>query len=193
MSTTVFPLAGDTVTVAAWSDMIAAIDRGATDPLSSLDNTSEDTARYQFDSNTSGNISNDTFVTLVSMQVDEGQVFLVDAFVSLSDSTTSSPGDSLDLRISAPTGARVTGISIAKSGGVGSGAIVDDFIDTTSTQVIQGKEAATPAQTVENRITMVVVGDTGGGEVALQWAKSANLYTNTFTTSYASMTARRIW
>jgi len=38
----------------------------------------------------------------------------------------------------------------------------------------------------------VAVGDTGGGEVKIEWAKATNSYANTFNPSYTRMLGRRI-
>ena len=192
MATTIFPLADTTGTVARWAAMQTAIDRGDTDPLVSLDAGSSDTARLQFDSSTSGTKIDDTFTELLSVQIDAGQVYLLEVFILMNDATTSSPSDDLNYRISVPSGAIARGIYYGKSGGITTDSSLAVPIYTTINQTVVARSAASPSQSIPSYFRCVVVGDTGGGTVSIDWAKQSNTYANTFDIGYGYAMARRI-
>ena len=180
MSTTVFPVTDQTATVALWSGMQNALDQGETDPLSSVDG---DTDKSQLQYNVGGQlIDTDLFETCMTASVSAGEVWLFEYYIHATDSTTSSPGDDLDYRLSVPSGASATGINIARAGGTGATNVDVDFIDTTGTQVISGRVGANPAQTLVTSGRFVLVTNASGGTVSIDAAKAANSYSNTFST-----------
>lgn len=192
MSVTVFPVTDQTATVSLFSGLKSAVDRGSTDPLLSIDGGSSDTDRLQYDATTSGTKSDGTYTTLLSCQIDEGQAFLFEAFVLINDATTSSPGDDLSYRISVDSGIVARGMYFPKVGGLAAGAAGHIPINTTSSQVVYGRDAASPSQSIPAQFRFVAVGDTGGGEVKIEWAKTTTAYANTFGVVRCYMIGKRI-
>jgi len=193
MSVTVFPVTDQTATVSLFSALKSAVDRGSTDPLSSIDGGLSDTERLQYDATTSGTKSDGTYTTLLSCQIDEGQAFLFEAFVLINDATTSSPGDELSYRISVDSGIAARGMYFPKVGGLTAGAAAHIPINTTTSQVVFGRDAASPSQNIPAQFRFVAVGDTGGGEVKIEWAKTTTAFGNTFGVIRCYMIGKRIF
>jgi hypothetical protein len=191
MATTVFPVTDQTATVALFSALKNAADRGDPSVIVSVNAIGAiDTDRLQYTHVGAVSTTNTTFRNLTHCNIDEGQVFLVEISISVEDGTATSPGDYLDFKITVPTGVRATGIHFASY--PSSDIMTADFIDTTTSQVFQARSSASSPEITENRIHLVITGESGGGQVDLQYAKQTNTYSNTFSDEDVKLIARRI-
>ena len=76
MATTVFPQTDDSVTVAGWAAMIAALDRGQADPLSGAGDVSNDSTNLLWSGSDSGfALSTTSYQTFATLPVDQGTVW----------------------------------------------------------------------------------------------------------------------
>tara|TARA_R110000868_G_scaffold285233_1_gene545699 strand:- start:393 stop:995 length:603 start_codon:yes stop_codon:yes gene_type:complete len=110
MATTVTPITDQVPTVASWAGMIAALDRGTPDPLSSITDTLEDSVRLSAVYKALTSVSNTTYKNVFSIPVDQGQRFYHRLDFNLSETNAdANPNDLLTIRITAPSGVSVYG------------------------------------------------------------------------------------
>jgi len=194
MATTIFPIQDQTATTALFTSLKTAVDRGLEDPLttSHFDNESYDGSKLKYTS-IQGVLKQDaTYTTLHSRTISEGDVFLFECQIAIQDFGTASPSDSLNYRISVDSGIVVRGFYLTKSGDLADSYAQSVPIYTTSSQTVFGRIGTTTSDPILSVFRFVAVGDTGGGEVKIEWAKATNSYANTFNPSYTRMLGRRI-
>jgi hypothetical protein len=195
MATTVFPETDDTVTEAAWSAMIAALDRGAVDVLSdSTPDDGYDSARLTFDYNDTASITNDTLQDIVSVNIDEGQCYA--GTFNCEIENDASNDDNFVCAVTVPTGVRayiyghrkqgfatnsVVGLALEKT------AVTDDNILMISFSAFVGEVQSL-------RLTLVLFGESASGTTKIQMAKSGNSYpAESYEITKSRLSLRRIW
>lgn len=175
MATTVFPETDDVVTTTAWSDMIAALDRGNTDPLSGSTDVAHDSDRLSFGGvQTATSTAVADWQTIATLPIDEGMTFegVLNADVLRVDNGGSG-SDSFNVRITAPSGVTVYGITFHQNN-----------FSSTGTQFskINVSGATTVVSTINGGVFtsasisyyLLIVGDTGGGNVTVQFSKASD-------------------
>lgn len=194
MATTIFPIQDQTATTALFTSLKTAVDRGLEDPLTpgGFDNQSYDGTKLKYTSTTSGSKADATYTTLHSRTISEGDVFLFECQIAVQDLGTASPSDNLNYRITVDSGIVVRGFYLTKSGNLADSYAESVPIYTTSSQTVFGRIGTTTSDNILSVFRFVAVGDTGGGEVKIEWAKATNSYANTFGPSYSRMSGHRI-
>jgi hypothetical protein len=196
MATTVFPETDDTVTEAAWSAMIAALDRGAVDVLSdSTPDDGYDSARLLFDYNDTASITNDTLQDIVSVNIDKGQCY-AGTFNCEIENDASSSDDNFVCAVTVPTGVRAYIYGHRKQG----------FATNSVTSLAQEKTAVTDdnilmisfssfvGQVQSLRLTLVLFGESASGTTKIRMAKSGNSYpAESYEITKSRLSLRRIW
>lgn len=194
MATTVFPQTDDSVTTAAWSSMIAAVDRGQADPLANSSDTAHDSARLSFGglvTATSTGIGD--WQTIATLPVDEGMAFegTLNADVLRVDNGGAG-SDPLAVRITAPSGVTVYGVTFHQG---------DFTAASTQFSPIKVSGATSNVSSINSGVFtsaaiafyLVVIGDAGGGNVTVEFSKNTDSDADDFTVANARAMLSRIW
>ncbi len=196
MATNVFPQADDTVTVGAWSAMIAALDRGTVDtlPNAPTPETVVETDRILFDYDYSKSIGNDTSQEVVSVDIDEGHCYA--GTFNCEVANDASNDENLLLAFTVPTGVRAYIYGLRRQNFASNSvvsyayektAVTDDNIMSISFSSFSGE-----AQSL--RLTLVLFGESAGGTTEIRMAKSGNGYpAEAYDITNSWLSLRRIW
>lgn len=176
MATTVFPQTDDSVTVAGWAAMIAALDRGDADPLDNqFDVTNDSTNLVWSGANDPVILTNTTYQTFATLPVDQGTVWAGEVNIEIErDDNGGSASDNINYAITVPAGITAFAWAVCfanagtsngrMDGGVYTGVTDDAFTITTG---------GIPAANFTTRIYLVLTGDTASGDVLIRLAKGS--------------------
>lgn len=201
MATTVFPVTDQTATKALWDAMASAIDRGETDPVSSISGT-EDTDRLQYygTDNAGGTDSDVDFHEIASLNVDLGQVFYFEAFLAIDEVNSAAPiaGDSMNFRVRLTSGLNLRLVYWqVQDPQTNPGNIAVFLTEQTSTSVSRGMFTRSNADVVAGDpmvLSGLLFGDTASGTMSIDIVKAADTTSNEFEPSPAiTIVGRRIW
>lgn len=177
MATTVFPQTDDSVTVAGWAAMIAALDRGQADPLGGVGDVTNDTTNLVWSGSDSGLALTDTTrQTFATLPVDKGTSWAGEVNIEIARvDNGGSASDDINFDITVPSGitAYVWTIGLVTAstanGRVSSGlytGVTDDTFFVTSGGV--------PLNNFTTRIYVLLTGDTASGDVLIRLQKASD-------------------
>lgn len=176
MATTVFPQTDDSVTVAGWAAMIAALDRGDADPLDNQTDVANDSTNLLWSGSDSGlTLSTTSYQTFATLSVDQGTVWAGEVNIEIErDNNGGSASDNINYAITVPAGITAFAWAICSAspgtsngrmdGGAHTGVTDDAFTITTG---------GIPAANFTTRIYLVLTGDTASGDVLIRLAKGS--------------------
>ena len=197
MATTVFPKTDDTVTVAAWSAMIAALDRGAVDALNNAPTpeTGYDSARLSFDYKDTASITNDTLQDIASVNIDKGQCY-AGTFNCEIENNARSNDENFVCAITVPTGIRayIYGHCLWGFGNVIINDLALEKTGVTDDNILAIQFSAFAGEVQSLRLTLVLFGESASGTTKIQMAKSGNSYpAESYEITKSRLSLRRIW
>lgn len=194
MATTVFPQTDDIATVSAWANMIAALDRGDTDPLSGSTDIAHDSDRLSFGGvQTATTTGVSDWQTMATLPVDEGMTFegTLNADVVRVDNGGVG-GDPFQVRITAPTGVTVYGITFHQAAFVSAPTQFQKIKVSGATTIVSNINALL-FTSASIAYYLVLVGDTGGGNVTVQFSKGSDLDADDYRVENARALMSRIY
>ena len=177
MATTVFPQTDDSVTVAGWAAMIAALDRGQADPLSGVGDVANDSTNLVWSGSDSGfTLADTTYQTFATLPVDQGTVWAGEVNIEIARvNNGGSASDSINYGITVPAGitAYVWLIYVKIAGG-SSGRVEGGVYTGVTNQNIGQTSGSIPDGNFATRIYLVLTGDTASGDVLIRLQKGSD-------------------
>ena len=177
MATTVFPQTDDSVTVAGWAAMIAALDRGQADPLSGVGDVANDSANLVWSGSDSGIALTDaTYQTFATLPVDQGTVWAGEVNIEIQRANNGgSASDNIDYAITVPAGVIAYAYVICPGQlGTANGRIDGNVYTSVTDTVITFTTGAIPDWDFVSRYYLVLVGDTAAGDVLIRLRKQTD-------------------
>jgi len=197
MATTVFPETDDTVTEAAWSAMIAALDRGSLDVLNNAPTPEDgyDSARLSFDYDDTASLTNDTLQDIASVNIDKGQCY-AGTFNCEIENDAATSDDNFVCAVTVPTGVRayIYGFrkQIFSTNDVVSFALEKTAV--TGDNILSISFSAFVGEVQSLRLALVLFGESASGTTKIQMAKSGNSYpAESYEITKSRLSLRRIW
>jgi len=197
MSVTIFPETDDIATVAAWQAMAALINRGADDPLTGF-NDSHDSTRLQFQgftSNTGTTTSDSDYVTVMSVEINIGESWYYEGWLTFNEVDSADKGDSLNIRVTAPSGCDLQGSTFQPVGENFPANLGGSYINLSgSSQHVQVYTALGGSEAVDVpvKIAFFAVGTSGSGSITIEIVKATDVHANDFLASTRYLLGRRI-
>lgn len=199
MAITVFPETNDVATAAAWQAMAAVINRGEINPITALTSTS-DTDRLIYKGQTSGQSSDDAITArqwIPDFTIALGEVWSFEMSLEITRSTVDvTQNDLLNLIITVPTGLHMHAAYMSQRITPSPANPISGSINITGTGVTEtisyGYLGSEAVDSMILSISGVLIGETAGGTVEVDYVKAANVYSTAYTSGESYVICRRI-
>ena len=177
MATTVFPQTDDSVTVAGWAAMIAALDRGQADPLSGVGDVANDSTNFVWSGSDSGiALTDTTYQTFATLPVDQGTVWAGEVNIEIARvNNGGSASDSINYAITVPAGITAYAWAVCYADpSTSNGRIAGGVYTGVTNSGITSTSGGIPSANFTTRIYLVLTGDTASGDVLIRLQKSSD-------------------